>query len=304
MRGSSLFVFVTLADLEEDNHLSPSSLINQTAQIAESAGRKRADIEVVPVAFFYDSWGADAAWGSDVDVFIGETIPLSDPSPDPQFIEELDTAELSARIRDALLEMTGDNRFSRMSPFKARQMAHLASTDGRASYALSLSVLSQLPEHSPLVGMWDVFCGRCEDLGVWRVNDFPVFTTSRPASLIVETVLSAVPAAADFILNIGAFIFVFARLFFMKDRDTDRRRRKRSASFAAAIVPWTVLLWAYFCASGLPWLILPHFLITLSGGYCARLFRVGCAQVVNSVRYPELRGMYERLREELLGVIY
>jgi hypothetical protein len=224
--------------------------------------------------------------------------------PAEQSFEELDAAVLSTRIKDALLEMTWNNRFSRMSLFTARQMAHLAATDGRASYALSLSVVTQLPEHSPLVGTWDVFCGRCEDLGVWKVNGFPVFTTQALAPLAVETALSAVSAIADFVFNVPAFIFVFIYLFFIKDKDMDDRRRKRSVAFAAAIVPWTIALWAYFCMVGTPWLIVTHLLITASGGYCARLFRVGCAQIINSVKYPELRGMYGRLREELLDMIY
>ncbi|GHS94185.1 hypothetical protein AGMMS50276_06260 [Synergistales bacterium] len=310
MLGSPFFIFVSSADLESD---SPLSLINQAAQIAKSAGHKRADIEIVPVELFYDSWGANAAWGSDVDVFIGESICLSALTSDPRFMElgftkqkfkELNTAKLSARIKDALLEMAGNNRFSRLSLSMARQLAHLAATDGRASYALCLSVIAQLPEHSPLVKSWDVFRGYCEDLGVWKVNGFPIFTTQELLPLVIETILSAIPAAADIFLNVPAFVFVFASLLIMKDKDADNRRRKRSVAFAASIVPWTVLLWYQFCLYGLPWLILPHLLITALGGYYTRLFRVGLAQIINSARHPELRGIYGRLRDELLGMIY
>ncbi|GHV40785.1 hypothetical protein FACS1894187_22000 [Synergistales bacterium] len=310
MRGSAFFVFATDADLEDGN---AKSLIDRAARIAKSVGRKRADLEVVPVAFFYDSWGADAVWGSDVDVFIGESMGLSASASEPRFMEtgfteqkfeDIDTAKLGARIKETLQDMDSRQPFSRLSLYTARQLAHLATTDGRASYALSLSVTTQLPEHSPLVGTWEVFRKRCEELGVKMVNGFPVFATERLTPLIAETVLSAVPAWANFFLNIPVFILVGAFLFFMKDEDTDRRRRKRSTAFAVTTAPWTILLWAQFFMAGMPWLILPHALITLSGGYCTKLFRVGCAQIMNSVRHPELRGMYGRLREELLSVIY
>ncbi len=298
--GASLFIFAQEA-YPGDN--CTGELGQDAARIAWHVSQKRADLLVVPVAFFYDNPGT---WGSNAEVLIGNAInPV---------LEGLDFQRLALSVCQGVRIVEGSSSLSQLSRGMAEELARLASIDepscdGQTSYTLALRTALQFPRHSPIVEAWVVFRERCASYDSVRfIYGLPLFPTQTLARHKAALLLSACPFVLNIVLNIVPFGAIFVHSLLRGPRearfqDAASRLRARILVGACSLLLWTPLFWMFCRAYGLPWLALLHLFLSLTGGYWTRRFKTNAVQVFNARRHPELSEMQARLREELLFMI-
>ena len=298
--GASLFIFAQEA-YPGDN--CTGELGQDAARIAWHVSQKRADLLVVPVAFFYDNPGT---WGSNAEVLVG--------NPINPVLEGLDFQRLALSVQQGVRIVEGSCSLSQLSHGMAEELARLASIEepscgGQTSYTLALRTALQFPRHSPIVEAWVVFRERCATYDSIRfIYGLPLFPTQTLARHKAALILSVCPFVFNIVLNIVPFGAIFVHSLLRgpqeaRPRDTASRLRARILVGACSLLLWAPLFWLFCWAYELPWLALVHLFLSSTGGYWTRRFKTNAVQLFNAHRHPELSAMQARLRQELLFMI-
>ncbi len=264
---------------------------NFVEAVVSSALQKRKDLMVVPVAIFYESV---SSWGSSVDIVTGEHF-------NPAFFKYKENLAYSLLKELAIV----DGTFSGVSPDRkiAKQLAFVVSGEDSVSYYFALRSMLRLSPDSPIVSAWNSFMEFFKrapaHLSVYGV---PIFPGGALIWEIIELLLTLPPVFAAIMMNLIPFLTVTIIYAFGAVRKK-KRPLLQIISGSIALFIWVIPLWSCLWEFGMPWLIPLHVILTVTASRFIYILKLSSVKITNSLLFPRLKGVQNRLREELRKLI-